>query len=196
MAAVWSGSVTERTQFSESPRTFKSPEVVPIFGDEETVTTLRMVAFPQPRAIRAHCAGRMPMKASGAASARQGPRFLRPRPGSTSTGTAPALKRAKVSSKKSRPGRTIRTVRTPGPIPILCRPAARRSLSRSSWRKVRWTCLARPVRSRPAGARAARASGRWSAIEVSPLAMLASAPTVIRPPGGPGSSRGRLESGG
>ena len=61
-----------------------------------------------------------------------------PMPGSTMTGTAPALNRAKVSAKNSRLGRTIRMVLTPRPMPAATRPWAKQSDSRSSWRKVRW----------------------------------------------------------
>ncbi len=53
-------------------------------------------------------------------------------PGSTTTGTAPALKIANVSAKNSRLGLTIKTVRTPRPMPWASRPAAITSLSRSS----------------------------------------------------------------
>ena len=55
----------------------------------------------------------MPMKTSGAASRQHRPRLRRPIPGSISTGTTPALNRAKTSEKKSSPGRTITTARVP-----------------------------------------------------------------------------------
>ena len=82
------------------------------------------------------CASEMPMNAPGSDSFTQLPKFFIPMPGSISTGTAPALNSAKVSAKKSRLGRTISTVRTPGPIPALSNPRASKSLSVSSWRNV------------------------------------------------------------
>ena len=57
------------------------------------------------------------MKASGSATRRHSARFLIPMPGSTMTGITPTFSIAKVKEKKSRLGFTMRTVRTPGPIP-------------------------------------------------------------------------------
>ena len=77
------------------------------------------------------------MKASGSASARQ-PFMLRaPMPGSMKTGTAPALNRAKVTANSSGEGGTSSATRVPRTMPTVPSPAARRSLSRSSSRKVR-----------------------------------------------------------
>ena len=54
-------------------------------------------------------------------------------PGSTSTGTAPALNSANISRKNSGVGRTITTVRVPRAMPRLASPAAMASLRASSW---------------------------------------------------------------
>ena len=71
------------------------------------------------------CAAGMPIKDEGLDCLKQSTIRLIPMPGSTTTGTAPALKRAKVRVKKSRLGLTIRIVRVPRVIPALSRPQAR-----------------------------------------------------------------------
>ena len=55
-------------------------------------------------------------------------------PGSTSTGTAPALNNANISRKNSGVGRTITTARVPRVMPRCASPAAIASLRVSSSR--------------------------------------------------------------
>jgi hypothetical protein len=74
----------------------------------------------------------MPMKASGFASSRHCFSARLSMPGSTSTGTAPALNSANISRKNSGVGRTITTVRVPRTMPRFARPAAMASLRASS----------------------------------------------------------------
>ena len=69
--------------------------------------------FAQPSTTARECASGMPMKASGCASSRHCFSARRSMPGSTSTGTAPALNSANISRKNSGVGRTITTVRVP-----------------------------------------------------------------------------------
>ena len=64
------------------------------------------------------------MKASGSASSRQCFSARLSMPGSTSTGTAPALNSANISRKNSGVGRTISTVRVPRTMPRCASPAA------------------------------------------------------------------------
>ena len=57
-------------------------------------------------------------------------------PGSTSTGTAPALNSANMARKNSGVGRTITTVRVPRTMPRMASPAAMASLRASSCAQV------------------------------------------------------------
>ena len=88
--------------------------------------------FAQPSSAFASIASGMPMKASGLASSRHCFSARLSMPGSTSTGTAPALNRANISRKNSGVGRTITTVRLPRTMPRPARPAAIASLRASS----------------------------------------------------------------
>ena len=78
----------------------------------------------------------MPTKASASASARHCRSAALSMPGSTSTGTAPALNSANISRKNSGDGRTITTVRVPRVMPCFANPAAIASLRASSSRYV------------------------------------------------------------
>ena len=64
------------------------------------------------------------MNPLGFTSAMHLKRFFFPIPGSISTGTAPALKRAKVTAMKSKPGLTSRMILSPFFIPSFRRPFA------------------------------------------------------------------------
>ena len=133
IAASASAASPGRNRSDCSPRARTSSSVWPDHHQRRpTVTRVRMLALPQPSSRLAACASGMPMKACGCASRRQSLSAARSMPGSTSTGTAPALNSPNISSKNASPGRTISTVRTPGPMPIPVSPAARVSLARSS----------------------------------------------------------------
>ena len=80
----------------------------------------------------------MPMKASGSLSLRQAAILVTPIPGSTTTGIAPALKRAKMIVKKSKDGFTINMVRMPFVTPLATRPAASLFDCSLSCSKVKW----------------------------------------------------------
>ena len=76
-------------------------------------------------------------EATGADGERLAAILRTPIPGSTTTGIAPALKRAKIIVKNSREGFTINMVRTPFATPFFTRPAASRFDCSSNCSKVR-----------------------------------------------------------
>jgi len=133
IAASASGSLPGWGGAACAPSARSSSSVCPDQSPRRpTVTRVRMLARPQPNSRLAACASGMPMKACGCASARHSLSAARAMPGSTSTGTAPALNRPNISSKNATPCRTISTARTPAPMPTCARPAAMVSLARSS----------------------------------------------------------------
>jgi len=74
--------------------------------------------------VRSTCATGMPMKASAPVLARQCSMRRTPMPGSTRTGTAPALRSPSMRPKNSTPGFTMTMVFTPRPMPARARPRA------------------------------------------------------------------------
>jgi len=137
MAAISLRRVSAAVNVDCAERRSSSSGIPPQIRPPPTVTRILIVSFPQPSSRRAKCALGMPMKASGSASARQPFMFFAPMPGSMKTGTAPALKRAKVRANSSGDGGTSNATRVPRVMPTLSSPAAIQSLSWSSSRKER-----------------------------------------------------------
>ena len=117
MPATSSGAVSASCGSAPEPRASIFASVVPPQAQRGPTVTIFFADFAQPSTRRANWASGMPMKASGSASSRHCFSARRSMPGSTSTGTAPALNSANISRKNSGVGRTITTVRLPRPMP-------------------------------------------------------------------------------
>ena len=105
-------------------------------GAGPTVILKRARAKRRRWSQRSHCTRGGPMKPAGSIWSRHWKMRRSPMPGSSSTTVAPERKRAKVQRRKSGPGRTARTRRSPGRTPSCRKPSASRSHSASSWAKV------------------------------------------------------------
>ena len=151
-----------------APSRSTSPSVASASHARLPVVMRTRADFAQPSSAFASSANGMPMNASGCASSRHCFSARRSMPGSTSTGTAPALNRANMTRKNSGVGRTITTARVPRTMPRLARPAAMASLRASSCAYVNSTSYA-PLRP---GQRIATWSGRSRARRGNAAAML------------------------
>ena len=134
MAAVSSGCVAASCGPAPAPTASTSARLAPPQNQRRPAVTRIFALRAQPSTARAACASGMPMKASGAASSRHCFSARRSMPGSTSTGTAPALNSANISRKNSGDGRTITTARVPRTTPCRAKPAASASERWSSSR--------------------------------------------------------------
>ena len=130
--ATSSGAVAVSCGPAPCPSRSISARVASANSGRRPVPTRSVADLAQPSSTRANIASGTPMKASGSASSRHCFSARLSMPGSTSTGTAPALNSANISRKNSGVGRTITTVRLPRPMPRFARPAAMASLRRSS----------------------------------------------------------------
>ena len=132
IAATSSGAVSASCGPAPAPSRSTAASVRSASQAWRPVVIRTRADFAQPRTVRATCASGIPTKASGAASSRHCFSARRSMPGSTSTGTAPALNRANIDRKNSGVGRTITTVRVPRTMPCRASPAAIASLRASS----------------------------------------------------------------
>ena len=113
IAAVSSLLVIARGYDSISPVFIISRVYPPQNKRRPTVIhTLTVLKKPGNNVLSTWASG-IPINASGLVDLRQESILIIPIPGSTTTGTAPILKRAKTREKKSAPGFTIRTVLVP-----------------------------------------------------------------------------------
>ncbi len=132
IAATSSGRVSASRGPAPAPSRSTCASVASASQARVPVVTRARAERAQPSSAFASNASGMPMKASACASSRHCRSARLSMPGSTSTGTAPALNSANITRKNSGVGRTITTVRVPRTMPRRARPAAMASLRASS----------------------------------------------------------------